>query len=519
MRSRAAEKRSSAPSPWTIFRVTPSRSCSRATPRRRTFPSALAFWANRRFTSSLGVTPRAPARVSISARWRVRSSRPLPKITFRPSASAALAASGFESTSTTSSPPSTRAFARARPTSFAPRITHPVSCRRRTPRSRAMRPPVSPATTTVTAITRNTRARSASPPGIPARASSSAKRDATAAATMPRGPIHPMKSFWRMVRSARKVPARTHRGRTTRISAATTASPAHPRAVTWATRTSAARSTKSIPMSITVSCSLNSSRSRCTTIRALPTTTPATLTAAMPLSGMIARGDLVEGEDQAQGEHVLQALGHQALEAGGPPRAPRPPARPMTAPKPSRETTASAPRARLPPLGDRATSRATTAMMAPMASMSTPSASRTVPTLWITFTRRSRGLMTVGPVTITRVPKRIDIRQGQPRKSRAAKVPPTAVTTAPRVMRSRMAICSRLRRRRSRLRPPSKRITATAKPTRVMRAPPRTSGRTRLATSGPRTTPVARSKHDARAAAGAGRRPGPRSRRRAPGRR
>ena len=50
-------------------------------------------------------------------------------------------------------------------------------------------------------------------------------------------------------------------------------------------------------------------------------------------------------------------------------------------------------------------SRVTTATMAPIGSISTPSASSTVCTLRVTLMRRSRGVTTVGPVTITSEPK------------------------------------------------------------------------------------------------------------------
>ena len=55
------------------------------------------------------------------------------------------------------------------------------------------------------------------------------------------------------------------------------------------------------------------------------------------------------------------------------------------------------------------------AMVAPTASMKTPSASRIVRQAGLGRMRRTSGLTTVGPVTMTRVPNRIEIRQSQPR--------------------------------------------------------------------------------------------------------
>ena len=145
------------------------------------------------------------------------------------------------------------------------------------------------------------------------------------------------------------------------------------------------------------------------------------------------------------------------------------------------------------PPGLIATSSATTATMAPMASTNTPSASSTVATRAFSLIRRTSGLITVGPVTITRVPKRMAVVQLQPRIQRVVRAAPAAVTRAPRVTSWRMLRASRRRRLRSRLIPPSKRITATAKPTSEPSEAPRLAGRTIPSRSGPSSTPVASS--------------------------
>ena len=118
---------------------------------------------------------------------------------------------------------------------------------------------------------------------MPTPVSERATSAATAAATMPRGATQATKARSRQVRSEPDVESQTFAGRTTRISAATVAIPAQPRSVTCSTRTLAASSMNSMPTSITVSWSLNSRRSRSPRMRRLPTTTPATVTARIPL--------------------------------------------------------------------------------------------------------------------------------------------------------------------------------------------------------------------------------------------
>ncbi|MCH6567110.1 MAG: PAS domain S-box protein [Nitrospinae bacterium] len=83
------------------------------------------------------------------------------------------------------------------------------------------------------------------------------------------------------------------------------------------------------------------------------------------------------------------------------------------------------------PVGWIMTSRATTAMTTPTASMRTPSASRTLSTRCTTLMRRSKGVITVGPVTMTRVPNRMECVHSHPMNRRAANAPPTAVTSTP----------------------------------------------------------------------------------------
>ena len=72
-----------------------------------------------------------------------------------------------------------------------------------------------------------------------------------------------------------------------------------------------------------------------------------------------------------------------------------------------------------------------TAMMTPIGSMSTPSASRIVLGRVRSRISRSRGVTTVGPVTITRLPKSAACDHDQPRMARAAMPAPTKVARAP----------------------------------------------------------------------------------------
>ncbi len=74
-------------------------------------------------------------------------------------------------------------------------MTQPTSRGRDTPHNLAMSRPLRPAAVTVTRITRKTMALSSVPPSMPTRASSTAKYEAIAAATMPRGPIQATNSF------------------------------------------------------------------------------------------------------------------------------------------------------------------------------------------------------------------------------------------------------------------------------------------------------------------------------------
>ena len=172
---------------------------------------------------------------------------------------------------------------------------------------------------------------------------------------MPRGATQDRKAFSRQFNPVPAVHASTFNGRTTKISASTTSSPGRPRAITSATRTSAASSTNSMPMSITVSCSLNSRISRKLRAPALPTTAPG------HDGGHDARlfhegvAQLVGGQGQREGEDGLESLGNEPVhpqghrqqqpaaqahgsadEQAGParPGPPRPPSRPRRFPGP-----------------------------------------------------------------------------------------------------------------------------------------------------------------------------------------
>ena len=159
---------------------------------------------------------------------------------------------------------------------------------RRRPSSEASGPAESPCSVTVIAITMNMSARSSVPPATPWRSSADANTVATAAATIPRGPIHEMNSLSRHASPAPMLDSQTTAGRTTTISAATTSSARGPIAATSAMRTSAASNTNNRPINSVVSCSLNSASSSIRWMRRLPTTRPAAIDAEMPDSGTIA---------------------------------------------------------------------------------------------------------------------------------------------------------------------------------------------------------------------------------------
>ena len=110
----------------------------------------------------------------------------------------------------------------------------------------------------------------------------------------------------------------------------------------------------------------------------------------------------------------------------------------------------------------RITSRVRAARIAPIGSIRTPSASSTVESRERSGTRRSSGFTTVGPVTVTSAPNSAASDQGHSMKTRAAMAASTAVTATPTVTRLRIGPAERRRRRNSRLRPPSKRMMATA---------------------------------------------------------
>ncbi len=281
----------------------------------------------------------------------------------------------------------------------------------------------------------------------------------------------------------------TPSGRMANIKIATVRMPPAPSATRSAMRTSAASSTNNRPISMTVSCSLNAYSSRQTRNSVLPTTRPAAMTAAMPLSGVTALDTWNSARTSESVSTVSRPSGtsrrtrnSSAISA--------PPTSPNSPPTPRRISAMSGPFASCSPVGASAISRATSATTAPTASPNTPSASSTVPTECSTRRRRSSGVITVGPVTMTSVPNSTDGRHAQPSTKCAASVPPMALVAAPSVMSARMDRPSRRMRRRSRLSAPSNRMTATAKFTSVNSAGPSVSGWTIPATSGPSSTPV-----------------------------
>ena len=74
--------------------------------------------------------------------------------------------------------------------------------------------------------------------------------------------------------------------------------------------------------------------------------------------------------------------------------------------------------AQLEPVGCKISSRATAAVIAPTASIQAPSASSTVATVFLTRSCRTSGVTTVGPVTMSSVPKSSERSQPHPWRSR-----------------------------------------------------------------------------------------------------
>ena len=174
-----------------------------------------------------------------------------------------------------------------RPKALAPRMTVPCPVGRRRPKAPATMPPGRPSKITVVPMTRNTSACRAGPPSIPALLRLWANREATAAATMPRGASHIRNSRSLRARAVPRVEAATARGRTTKIRAPTVATPRQPRSTMEAMGTLAASSTNSMPIISVVSCSLKLLISSMARPRKLPTTMPAMMTESTPLSGRI----------------------------------------------------------------------------------------------------------------------------------------------------------------------------------------------------------------------------------------
>ena len=128
-------------------------------------------------------------------------------------------------------------------------------------------------------------------------------------------------------------------------------------------------------------------------------------------------------------------------------------------------------------------------MIAPIASNKIPSASSIVLTPWCTLIRFNKGVITVGPVTMISVPNNIEVLKSQPKKIIVIKVPPMRVHNAPMVIKPRMAFLSRIILLIRRFIPPSKRMIATAKPTRICSPGPSESGLIQFSPSGPNNIP------------------------------
>ena len=272
------------------------------------------------------------------------------------------------------------------------------------------------------------------------------------------------------------------------MSAATTAIPRVPSAVTSDRRTWAASNTNNMPTSMTVSCSLNSRTPRVVSCATLVTSMPATITARIPESGESALLAWNVAHASVSVNTFSMPAGINRRERSSSTITP-PPTAPASAPIPRRVTTFSA-AARMPPeCAANTASKATTAMMAPMASMNTPSASRMVCRLRRMRMRRSSGDTTVGPVTMTRAPNNTERRVSHPMNHFAASDAPIHVTTAPSVTRRRMVGASARSCFHSRFMPPSKRMTAIANPTMTCSPSPSEEGSTMRRPSGPRSTP------------------------------
>ena len=95
----------------------------------------------------------------------------------------------------------------------------------------------------------------------------------------------------------------------------------------------------------------------------------------------------------------------------------------------------------------------------------------------------------MGPVTTIKVPNNIDVLKSQPSTTIVIKVPPMSVTIAPLIIKPLIAFLSLKILLILKFIPPSKRMIATANPTRMCNPGPIEVGSIQLRPSGPNKIP------------------------------
>ncbi len=138
----------------------------------------------------------------------------------------------------------------------------------------------------------------------------------------------------------------------------------------------------------------------------------------------------------------------------------------------------------------RTSSNATSAAVAPIGSMSTPSARRIGPVVPAGRTNRSSGPTTVGPVTTSTVARTIATSFEMPKISRAEYQPTIPVTMAPIVIRRRTTTPVLRSSRGGRSSPPSNRIRATDSETSGNSVLPSSSSGSSTPVTGPSVRPA-----------------------------
>jgi len=135
-------------------------------------------------------------------------------------------------------------------------------------------------------------------------------------------------------------------------------------------------------------------------------------------------------------------------------------------------------------------SKQSRAMNTPTGSINTASQCRMSCSRLTTRRRRKSGVTTVGPVTMIRLPVSRAIGAAMPMHRWAISAAPSQVQIAPLVTRRRITTGALRKPSRSRVRPPSKRMIATARPISGSRPWPSALGTTTPMPDGPSATPT-----------------------------